>query len=343
MEKNFLLEHFKKHPKMQIQDLFKFIYQSAFGCEHAVSSLETAIERIKEEYDGQPQNGVVEHLDGDYCRVGLSCGMTAQTLGKLFFLSAKKTSSPEILHEKIQPARDLISKGELPFESEQFENELKDWEQKGCPAVHHSEIFRQEYKPSYRVISNDFIPFLPLFAELDARLLKGRVTVAIEGGSASGKTTLSQLLESVYDCTVFHADDFFLRPEQRTPERFNEVGGNLDRERLQSEVLIPLKEGKTVEYRKFDCSTMTLCEAEKVTPKKLVVVEGTYSMHPELEGFYDLTVLLSISEDLQKKRILKRNPQLAPRFFNEWIPLEKRYFSEMKIKEKCDVVIEVKR
>ncbi|MBQ8758231.1 MAG: hypothetical protein IJZ20_00890, partial [Clostridia bacterium] len=81
------------------------------------------------------------------------------------------------------------------------------------------------------------MPFLPLFAKLDGMLLTGNVRLAVEGGSASGKSTLGALLESVYDCTVFHMDDFFLRPEQRTPERFAEIGGNVDRERFLSEVL----------------------------------------------------------------------------------------------------------
>ena len=42
-----------------------------------------------------------------------------------------------------------------------------------------------------------------------------RVIVAVDGGSASGKTTLGELLQSVYACPVFHMDDFFLRPEDR--------------------------------------------------------------------------------------------------------------------------------
>lgn len=181
-----------------------------------------------------------------------------------------------------------------------------------------------------------------LFAQLDARLDKGRTILAIDGKSASGKTTLATLLKERYDATVFHTDDFFLQPHQRTPERLAEVGGNLDRERFLAEVLIPLKEGKEVAYRKFDCSTMTILKAEKITPKKLVVVEGAYSMHPDLRDFYDLSVFLDVSKDLQKERILKRNPRFAPRFFNEWIPMEERYFSEMQIKEKCDIVIEIK-
>ena len=52
---------------------------------------------------------------------------------------------------------------------------------------------------------------------------KDVVIVAIDGKCTSGKTTLAAKLAEIYDCNVFHMDDFFLRPEQRTPERFAEV------------------------------------------------------------------------------------------------------------------------
>lgn len=181
-----------------------------------------------------------------------------------------------------------------------------------------------------------------LYEKLDELLSIGPVKLAIEGGSASGKTTLSDLLASIYDCTVFHMDDFFLRPEQRTPERYAEPGGNVDRERFLAEVLLPLSNGEVVNYRKFHCTSMILEEPIQITPKKLVIIEGAYSMHPDLAGYYDLSVFLEISPELQRERILRRNtPEMAKRFFETWIPLEETYFSEMNIKEQCDMVIHI--
>ena len=49
---------------------------------------------------------------------------------------------------------------------------------------------------------------------------KDFAVVAIDGKCTSGKTTLASKLAELYDCNMFHMDDFFLRPEQRTPERF---------------------------------------------------------------------------------------------------------------------------
>ena len=56
--------------------------------------------------------------------------------------------------------------------------------------------------------------------------------LAIDGRCAAGKTTLAAQLARLSGCTVVPMDHFFLRPEQRTEERFLEPGGNVDRERF---------------------------------------------------------------------------------------------------------------
>ena len=345
-----LEEHYKKYPKLQVRDIFKFIYQSSFGCEHSVSDLETVKARISEEYsDGcRCAKGEVESLDGDYVRVPLHYienGLSTETLAKLFFLSAKKEEDGRAaLEKKLQTVKEMVSEGLLPFSGDELDAAVREWAAQGFPAVRHSEAFKAEYKPSYRVISKRFTPFLPLFAEIDTRLAKGSLRVAVEGGSASGKSTLGDILLKLYGCTLFHMDDFFLRPEQRTPERFAEVGGNVDRERFLADVLLPMSRGEAVTYRKFDCSKMDLGEAVREEPKDLTVTEGAYSMHPELAGYYDFSVFLDISEEAQRARIMKRNsPDMANRFFNEWIPMEKRYFKEMRIPENCDMIIKINK
>ncbi|MBQ8574855.1 MAG: hypothetical protein IJ447_02275 [Clostridia bacterium] len=187
-----------------------------------------------------------------------------------------------------------------------------------------------------------YIPFLPLFEKLDEMLKNGSVVLAIDGGSASGKTTLSGILNEIYGCTVLHTDDFFLRPEQRTPERYAEVGGNLDRERFLEEVLRPLKRNETINYRRFDCATFTISPFTEIKPEKLTVIEGAYSMHPTLAEYYDLAVFLDISPELQRERILKRNSaEEAERFFSKWIPLEREYFSKMHVGQRCDMIIKI--
>ena len=168
---------------------------------------------------------------------------------------------------------------------------------------------------------------------------KGTVIVAIDGNCTSGKTTLANQLAVDYDCNVFHMDDFFLRPEQRTAERFAEIGGNVDYERFNEEVLLPLKSRKPFSYRPFDCSTFQLTDPVTVMSKKLNIIEGTYSLHPYFGDIYDLKILLTISPELQRERILQRPAFLHKRFFEEWIPMEDKYFDGFGVQLKSDLVL----
>ena len=343
-----LIKHYGDYPMLQITDIFKYLFQSSFGCEHFLSSEKAAVDGIKREYaDSAPRgNTLVEELDGEYSRVHLSClnfGMSAETLGKVFCMSARKEEmGREALIKKLDVAVALAESGELPVDLSKLKSAVEEWKDQSFYAVRHSEIFRERYAPAYRVVLNEYAELLPLLVRIDQALKKGSAVIAIEGGSACGKTTLAEKLSRIYDCNVFHMDDFFLRPEQRTPERFAEAGGNVDRERFLSDVLTPLSEGRAVEYSRFNCSTQKLEATMTVEQKPLTIVEGAYSMHPELARFYDLSVFLDISAEYQRERILKRNTAFfAERFFGEWIPLELEYFSKLNVKESCDMVIKV--
>ena len=181
--------------------------------------------------------------------------------------------------------------------------------------------------------------FEHLLAAIDERLAKGQTIVAIDGRCASGKSTLATCLAEIYDCNVFHIDHFFLQPKQRTEQRLAIAGENIDHERFKNEVLLPLSEGKTIHYRRYNCHLQTIESPIEIQPKKLNIVEGAYCLHGELVGFYDLKIALDIDPDTQKERIKKRNtPVIAERFFNEWIPLEERYFEAFSIYQNVDMV-----
>ena len=349
--RDLILEHFKKYPALRIDDVMKFVFQSSFGCEHLVSDEQRAVAYIREEYEnvGSLDNATpwIEKLDGAFSRVNLSVlsdGLSPETLGRLFCLSAKETvsNSVSVLEEKLKVVREMINEGLLPFDQSQLEEFCSVWKSGGYKAIRHSQTFRDAYSPAYRVISDKYVDFLPLFIEIDKLLSRGSAIIAIEGPCASGKSTLAQMLESVYDCNVFHMDDFFLRPEQRTPRRMNEIGGNVDRERFQKEVLGDLALGNDVSFRPFNCSKWDLDDPISISFKKLSVVEGVYSMHTDLAGYYDLSVFLDIDRGLQNKRILKRNsPEFAKKFFEIWIPLEDQYFEKMNVKSRCSLTIPI--
>ncbi|MCD8363339.1 MAG: uridine kinase [Lachnospiraceae bacterium] len=167
---------------------------------------------------------------------------------------------------------------------------------------------------------------------------KARLLVAIDGRCGSGKTTLAGLLQKELACELIHMDDFYLRPEQRTAQRREEPGGNVDYERFLAEVLLPLRQGQPFSYRPYDCSVWDFKEAVAVTPGAVTLVEGSYACHPTLYRYYDLRIFLTVDSEEQYRRILLRGgTEKAAQFRELWIPLEERYFSSVPVAERCEL------
>ena len=166
--------------------------------------------------------------------------------------------------------------------------------------------------------------------------------IGIDGRCAAGKTTLAANLQAETGCAVFHMDDFFLRPEQRTEERLQAAGENVDHERFLEEVLLPLKNGENpIVYRPYDCQKQALCGEISIQTAAVNIVEGSYSLHPSLWKFYDLRVFLTVDPEEQMRRIIRRNGrERAEIFRHRWIPLEEKYFSAFDIASRCDICME---
>ena len=209
----------RRYPELEPRDLLKALHQSVFGCGHFVTDEAVGLARLRAELAEAPSGGLdVEPLDGGFCRVHLSAvertGLAPETLFRIFALSAQAPAgTPAELEEKLSVLLELAEDGQLPFAAGQMADAIGRWRRAGYPACHHSETFRAVYTPAYRVVRREFAWMLPLLAAIDRQLAaKPRVLLAIDGGSASGKTTLASWLEKIYGCPVFHMDDFFLRP-----------------------------------------------------------------------------------------------------------------------------------
>ena len=169
---------------------------------------------------------------------------------------------------------------------------------------------------------------------------KGRITVAIDGRCASGTTSLALEISKKLECNVFHMDDFFLRPEQRSEERLKTPGENVDHERFLSEVLLPISMGREVSYRPYDCHKGALGDEIKKESKRITIVEGSYSCHVKLCNYYDLRVFSDVEEEEQIRRIIARNGKHGAEMFrSRWIPLEELYFENCRIRDKCDIYL----
>ena len=181
-----------------------------------------------------------------------------------------------------------------------------------------------------------------IIARLTAIPDKKRRIIAIDGRCASGKTTLASELRALTGCAVYHMDDYFPRPQQRTPERLASPGGNVDWERFREEILIPLCSGaEEISRRAFDCGSLELLPPVLERAANLVVVEGSYSCHPELWKYYSLRVFLTVDPEEQLRRILERDgPDKLVQFKERWIPMEEKYFSAFDVQGRCDLVFE---
>ncbi len=348
--KKFLIDCARDHPKAQVADYVKHLYQSEFGGGHMISDEEASLRFLKEEIAGlsekQKKQPYFFHLCGHFCRLNLSAGkmLSPEMINRLFVVSSVDVPKGAwfLFEEKLRLFWEL-SKGTdspFPFSAKQAEAYLREYKEGGYAPVRHSEEYRRAYEPAYRVIRREYGAYVQLYAAMEKCLKeKGSVTVAIDGNSGAGKSTLAKILSQLFDCNVFHADDFFLPLEKRTPERLGEVGGNMERERFREEICEKLRENKPFSYRPFNCSAMALGTPVEVQPKKINILEGAYCMHPELREYYDIKVFLSVSPAEQSTRILERNGGfMLRRFLEEWIPMENAYFAGMKVREACDLV-----
>ena len=157
----------------------------------------------------------------------------------------------------------------------------------------------------------------------------GRAVLVIDGDSAAGKTTLAARVAARLDCNVFHMDDFFLTPALRTEERLSEAGGNVDYARFHAEVLRPLRANEPFAYGAYSCEDGST-RAVPVTPKRAVIIEGSYALHPRFLETYRalgaIQVFIGIQPEEQIRRIRNRNGEtMLRRFLEEWIPMEKKY------------------
>lgn len=164
--------------------------------------------------------------------------------------------------------------------------------------------------------------------------------IALDGRCAAGKTTLANRLAEQYGWGVIHLDDFFLQPAQRTSQRLAEPGGNLDRERLISEVLLPLTRHRPGVYRVFDCRTMGFAAVPRPLPAApVVLLEGSYACHPDMRPLCGLHVFLTVDPGEQLRRLTARNPARLQDFRTRWIPMEEQYFRYFHIPETCDLTL----
>ena len=347
-----LTVHFSKYPKMTPQDAVKLIYQSSFGGGHLISDTSAAMAYLRTERASATMLSIplCEPIGHGMTRLSLHSEQCASiddmTLIRMFAASAKRVLSrkdnQQRMEEGLSVLTQMTAQGKAPFSMDALSVYLHDYRVAGYPIVRHSEIFRQTYDPAYRVMESIFPSLFPLISAIDRLLAtqKESVCIAIDGNAAAGKTTAADALASLYDCNVFHMDDFFLPFHMRTPQRLAEPGGNIHYERFHDEVISGILSQESFSYAPYSCSEGTYLPPITVEPKRLSIIEGSYAHHPLFRHAYDLRAVLYITPKEQQTRILRRNGEdLLNMFLARWIPLESTYFHTYRIFSEADILI----
>lgn len=136
-----------------------------------------------------------------------------------------------------------------------------------------------------------------------------------------------------------HMDDFYLPMSERSPDWRKVPAGNMDFMRLKREMLDPLRAGREFEYRPYLCASGRLSEPVPMKPKRLNIVEGSYSHHPDIAEYFDFKVFITVSQDEQKRRLSEREGEYFPEFLRTWIPCEENYFAAFSAQDGCDLLI----
>ncbi len=157
-----LLTHASSYPKMEPADAVKLIYQNEFGPGHLIANKENAMNWLTKEYESLPpaQMPLYENIGNGLVRVNL-CQVEHTRLEALFeaFCRSAEEVRGDIksFEKKLDTLRELTAGGAFSFSLEELDEYLTEYRKAGYPAVSHSQIYRDNYKPSYRVVLRRYI------------------------------------------------------------------------------------------------------------------------------------------------------------------------------------------
>jgi len=159
--------------------------------------------------------------------------------------------------------------------------------------------------------------------------------VAVDGPCGGGKSTLASRIAEQYGCGVVRMDNFFLPIDER------KEGKHMDFARLRGEVGAILS-GASKSYRAYSCKTREYSVVE-VSPLPFLLIEGSYSLHPEVGLDYDLLIFVQVEREVQLKRLLVREGEEGlARFCSMWMPREDAYFEKYALPNADCLVVEMK-
>lgn len=155
---NILKEHATTYPLMQPQDAVKLVYQSEWGVGHLINDITRATTYLKEEMIQCEGESRVEYIGNGFIRyyLGNNC-MDSSLLVELMCKSASNyQGNKDRFRLKLSILRDVCREGGFRFSLLELDTYLKQYALDNYPMVSHSEVYRNAYKPHYRVLREEY-------------------------------------------------------------------------------------------------------------------------------------------------------------------------------------------
>ena len=327
--------HRRRYPAMEREDGIKFVFQAMLGVGHLLGDPDTVAARVAAEMADlrpDPDEPMLEALSPAWCRLHLrraaAEGLDPRTVAGLMRASE---ADPGFTRQDVLDACRRWFPPDGDAETDGLRNTL---DESWLPS--HSSRYKALYRPAYRVVSADWIPYMDAVLAIAKRQKESRrVLVTIDGPCGSGKTTLAGRLAEVFEGSVVHTDHFVVPHAQKTAERLAVPGGNCDAERLAGEVAVPWKEGRTVRFRRYDWSLDALLPEETLPDGGVLIIEGSYCNLPAVRPWADVRLYMTTPENVRTARLMAReSPESMKRFREKWIPLENAYFEAYHLPDK---------
>jgi hypothetical protein len=169
---NLLEQHLNWYPLMEVQDVYKLLYQGVMGAEHLLASVEEFSHYLTIEYDSirpDPALHLFEPVrtDGALFRINLRSLKSRQTgledlLTPLIQTAQSAQGTKQELSHTWEVFAQLCLSGFSRFDNGKLKRFTARLEKLEYPAMHHSASYRRAYQPSYRLIAAQFIRELRL-------------------------------------------------------------------------------------------------------------------------------------------------------------------------------------
>lgn len=159
--------HLNHHTGVEVQDVYKLLYQGFFGAEHLLTNKNKALYYLKQEWstikilDDEALYEPVS-LDEKMVRINLrrakAEGISFNQIWIAFFNSTGIVQKNQIEYKNIWDIfANLCREQILPFEEKSVKKFGMDMQKKGFPVVHHTEGYKRLNDPAYRVVQFDKI------------------------------------------------------------------------------------------------------------------------------------------------------------------------------------------